>query len=77
MGSKQWSDLSPTVRRLIMAGAAVEGGLKIAALIDIKRRPAGQIRGRKKAWAAAMLVNSAGLIPVSYFVWGRRKSATS
>ncbi len=74
MAKQKWSDLSPRVRRLILAGTAVEGALKIAALIDIKRRPAEQIRGGKKAWAASMLINSAGVIPVSYFVWGRRST---
>jgi hypothetical protein len=68
-----WSDLSPRARRLIVVGAAVEGTLKITALIDIKRRPAEQIRGPKKLWASAMLLNSAGLIPLSYFVVGRRR----
>ncbi|MGD0560887.1 MAG: hypothetical protein ABSA93_38685 [Streptosporangiaceae bacterium] len=48
MAMQQWSELNPRVRRLIVAGAAVEGAFKIAALIDIKRRPAEQIRGGKK-----------------------------
>jgi hypothetical protein len=74
MAMQQWSELNPRVRRLIVAGAAVEGAFKIAALIDIKRRPAEQIRGGKKVWTAGMLLNSAGLIPASYFVWGRRST---
>jgi hypothetical protein len=73
MDMKPWSDLSPRVRRLIVAGAAVEGALKLAALIDMKRRPAAQIRGGKKIWASGMLLNSAGLIPLSYFAVGRRR----
>jgi hypothetical protein len=28
-------------------------------------------------WAAAMLVNSAGLIPLSYFAFGRRRPAAA
>jgi hypothetical protein len=69
----QWSELNPRVRRLIVVGATVEGALKIAALIDMTRRPAEQIRGRKKLWASAMLLNSGGLIPLSYFAVGRRR----
>jgi hypothetical protein len=75
MALQQWSDLNPRVRQLIVAGAAVEGALKIAALIDIKRSSPEQIRGGKKVWTAGMLLNSAGLIPLSYFVWGRRSAA--
>ena len=46
---------------------------KIAALVDIKRRPASQIRGRKWIWAPVVAIaNSAGIIPISYFIFGRR-----
>ena len=44
---RQWSDLSERTRGLLIAAAVVEGVLKVAALIDIKRRPASQIRGPK------------------------------
>ena len=68
-----WRDLSPRTRRLIGVGAGIEGALKIAALTDLARRPSSRIRGSKLAWAAAItLVNSAGAVPVAYFVRGRR-----
>ena len=51
-------------------------GLKAAAAIDIRRRPASEIRGPKWAWLAALVVNSAGVIPISYFVFGRRRPGT-
>jgi len=71
---RKWSDLSPRTRRLIVAGAAVETSLKAAALVDIKRRPASQIRGSKWMWIPAVTVlNSAGLAPLAYFVFGRRR----
>ena len=70
---RQWSDLSERTRRLLIAAAVAEGILKVAALIDIKRRPASQIRGRKWVWATVVtVVSSAGVVPVSYFVFGRR-----
>ncbi len=73
-GTRQWSDLSERSRRLLIAAAVAETCLKVAALIDIKRRPASQIRGRKGMWAAAVaLVSSAGVVPVSYFVFGQRR----
>ena len=74
---KQWSDLSERNRKLLIAAGVVEGCLKIAALIDIKRRPASQIRGPKWLWAVVVsVVSSAGLVPISYFVLGRKRKPT-
>lgn len=73
--AKRWSDLSPRNRKLIVVGAVIEAGLKAAVLVDLKRRPASQIRGSKQIWGAAMLVNSAGVLPLAYFVYGRRPAA--
>ena len=71
---QQWSDLDERTRKLIISVAVVEGILKLAALIDIKRRPASQIRGRKWMWASVVtIVSSAGVIPISYFLFGRRQ----
>jgi hypothetical protein len=72
--AKRWSDLSPGTRKLIIVVGVAEAALKAAAAIDIKRRPADQIRGPKWAWGAGLIVNSAGLIPLSYFVFGRRRT---
>ena len=73
MGKKRWSELDPRVRQAVMVAGAVEAGLKIAALIDLARRPARQVRGSKAVWAAAIaLVNAAGAVPVAYFLRGRR-----
>ena len=73
MGKKRWSELDPRVRQAVMVAGAVEAGLKIAALIDLARRPARRVRGSKAVWAAAIaLVNAAGAVPVAYFLRGRR-----
>jgi hypothetical protein len=70
----RWSDLSERTRKLIIATAVTETILKGAALIDIKRRPANLIRGPKWLWASVIaVVSSAGVVPVSYFVFGRRR----
>ena len=69
----RWANLSESQRRLLMAAAAAEASLKIAALIDIQRRPADQIRGPKAFWRAAMVVNLLG--PLSYFAVGRKRTA--
>ena len=74
--AKRWSDLSDRNRKLIIAAAIVEAILKMAVLIDIRRRPASQIRGSKWMWIiAAVAVNSAGVGSLSYFVFGRRRQA--
>jgi hypothetical protein len=73
--TRRWNDLSDRSRKLILTAAAVEGGFKIAALIDLWRRPSNQVRGSKAAWAAVIVVvNSAGLVPLIYFRRGRRRS---
>jgi len=72
-GRRRWSELSPGVRRFILIGGTVDGLLKIAALTDLARRPAGQVRGKKWVWAIVLvLANSVGAVPLAYFRFGRR-----
>jgi hypothetical protein len=42
-------------------------------LLDLRGRDASEIRGSRRLWAWSAVVNSAGLIPVAYFVVGRRR----
>ena len=67
----RWSDLTTGARRFVVAGTTVDTTLKIAMLVDLRRRPAAQVRGPKWAWASTILVNSAGVIPLVYFAVGR------
>jgi hypothetical protein len=61
---------------LILLGATFEGLLKIMALLDLRRRPANDIRGSKTKWAIAIvLINSVGAVPIGYLVYGRRTAA--
>jgi hypothetical protein len=74
--NKRWYELSPRTRQLIVVGAVFEGLLKVAALIDLLRRPQAQLRGTKARWAAAIvLINSVGVVPIGYFTFGRRKGS--
>jgi NADH:ubiquinone oxidoreductase subunit B-like Fe-S oxidoreductase len=75
--AKRWSDFSPRTRKLIIVAGVAEAGLKAAAAIDLKRRAADEVRGPKWAWFTGLIVNSAGLIPLSYFVFGRRKDTAA
>jgi Phospholipase_D-nuclease N-terminal len=69
--AQKWAELSDRQRVLLLAAGAAELSLKIAALVDIKRRPADRIRGPKALWRAAMVVNLLG--PLSYFAFGRKR----
>jgi hypothetical protein len=68
---QRWNDLSDTQKNALRLGAFVQVGLLIAALVDIYRSPAEQIRGNKLLWTAAAFVNFVG--PISYFVFGRKR----
>ena len=74
MAAKKWSERSKLSRRLIVVAGVVEVVLLVATLIDIKRRPAGQIKGSKRMWTALAFVSILG--PVSYFTFGRRRAGS-
>lgn len=67
---KQWRNFSPIQKILTILGGLVQVSLLVAALWDIRRRPAEQIRGRKALWAGAAFINWVG--PISYFLVGRK-----
>ncbi|MGN6333847.1 MAG: hypothetical protein ACTHOD_19705 [Motilibacteraceae bacterium] len=71
---RRWQEFSRTTKVLIVSGAVVEGAAKVAALVDLSRRPQEQVRGRKALWAAAIvLVNAFGAAPAAYVRFGRRR----
>jgi Phospholipase_D-nuclease N-terminal len=75
---KKWSDLSQRNQRLLVAGAVAETILKAAAIVDLTRRPASEIRGPKWAWIPAVtVINSFGFAPLAYFAFGRRTESRS
>jgi hypothetical protein len=71
MQNKIWQDLSMAQR----VGAIIMGGIQIAllvaALMDIRRRPAEQIKGSKRLWTALAFVNYIG--PLAYFLVGIKR----
>ena len=74
---KRWNDLSERNRRILTVVAVAEAALKAWMLIDLRRRPAEEVKGSKRVWAASTIVNSAGLIPIAYFAFGRKRSGTA
>lgn len=71
MAKKRWDDLGRTQKRAAVVSGVVQVALLVAALADIYRRPADEIRGRKLLWAAASFINFVG--PISYFLIGRKR----
>jgi bacteriorhodopsin len=68
---KKWSELSSRSRMLIVVTGVVEVALLVATLVDMRRRPADEIRGSKRMWTALAFVNIVG--PIAYFTIGRRQ----
>jgi len=75
MRRKQWSDLTDMQKRGILFLGALQIGLLIAALIDIRRRPADAINGSKRLWRVVAFVNFIG--PIAYLLFGRKRQAPS
>jgi hypothetical protein len=71
LAKRKWSDLSLRQKTGIVLTTSAQVGLLLAALVDIYRRPAQEIRGNKWVWTAVSFVNFVG--PISYFVFGRRR----
>jgi hypothetical protein len=67
---KRWSDLSQGQRIAIVAGGVGELAMTVAALTDLARRPAAQVRGPKVLWALSLVVQPFG--PIAYRALGRR-----
>ena len=43
-------------------------------LRDLRHRSPEQVNGSKRLWGLSALVNSAGLVPLSYFLFGRKRA---
>ena len=68
-----WKELTSQQRGAMLVRGALQLGLLAAALNDLRRRPAGQIRGPKVLWAVISFVNYLGVGPIAYFLLGRRQ----
>ncbi len=70
MEKRDWSELSEGQQRAIVAVGAVELGLTVYALVDLRQRSDEQLRGAKRWWIPAVLVQPFG--PIAYLLFGRR-----
>jgi drug/metabolite transporter (DMT)-like permease len=73
MNKKQWKDLTPMTRTRITVMGIVQIALLVAALWDIRQRPAEAINGSKKMWYGLAFINFVG--PIAYFLFGRKRGA--
>ena len=70
---RNWRELSPLQKAVLLVAGIVEVLLLLAALFDLRRRPAEQIRGNKRIWTLAAFFNYVG--PIAYFLVGRKRVA--
>ena len=73
--NKRWSDLSTPQRAGVTGAGVVQVALLVAALVDLRRRPADQIKGSKAVWVGVSFVNFVG--PLAYFAFGRRRRSSA
>ena len=73
---RNWDELSPRGKVLMIFRVIVQIilgivqlTLLVAALRDIRRRPADQIRGSKRLWIMVSFINWVG--PIAYLKFGR------
>ena len=68
-GSARWGKMPPARRAASIVTVVIQVSLLVAALIDLRRRPAAQVRGKKWLWTLVVFINWVG--PISYFLFGR------
>jgi hypothetical protein len=67
-----WKELTPGRRAAVLVVGCIQLALAISAWRDLAKRPAAQVNGDKRIWAAVIAINWVG--PVLYFRKGRRAS---
>ena len=72
-----WRERTSRQRLRIILQAGIQLGLLVAALYDLRKRPADQIRGPKRIWTLVCGVNYLGLGQIAYFLIGRRRTPHS
>jgi hypothetical protein len=68
---RRWSDFTPAQKAAIAIVGMVQVLLLVAALVDLRRRPAARINGNKKLWVFVSFIDFFG--PIAYFLFGRKK----
>jgi len=69
---KSWGELTTGQKASVFLSIAVQLGLLLAALADLRKRPAARINGPKAGWAVGSFVSFFG--PIAYFLFGRKNA---
>jgi hypothetical protein len=72
MFKRRWRDTSGQEQRIVLLLASIQLALAATAWADLASRPADQVNGRKRTWAALIVINFIG--PFAYFRWGRART---
>jgi hypothetical protein len=73
--TEAWRNASPAARATSISVGAIDLGLRAWALFDLRKRRPDQVNGPKPAWAVGLsLVSSAGVLPLVYLIFGRRRA---
>ena len=77
MAKKKWKDLSNQQKGVVVATTAVDMGLHTWAGRDLASRTQEEINGPKWAWGLGLgVVNSVGILPAVYLIWGRKRTSS-
>jgi hypothetical protein len=68
--SKRWEDATRAEKALVVVLVSAQLSLAASAWSDLASRPAAQVNGSKRTWAAVIAINFVG--PLLYFWKGRR-----
>lgn len=71
MKKTSWKVMSRKQRVRIIVQAAINLTLLVVMLLDLRRRPEGQIKGSKRLWTFLAFVQPFG--PIAYFAFGRKR----
>lgn len=67
----KWGEMSSAQRAGIIIPGMIQIVLLVAALWDLRHRPAEEVRGDKRLWVGLSFINFVG--PISYFIFGRKR----
>jgi hypothetical protein len=70
--SRNWKEWNTRQKVGVGLLSVTQVTLLLAALRDLRRRPASEINGKKRWWILAAFVNFVG--PIAYFAFGRKRS---
>jgi hypothetical protein len=68
---KSWADRSPAEKAASIVLGVVNIILVVLALLDLRRRPASEINGKKWVWVMVAFIQPFG--PIAYFIFGRKR----